>query len=264
MIFICVLLALIIERFFHWGKYRNWQWLDSYQKNLDIIFAKFSLDVQLFLLIFPIIFVVGFFQIFFYGRLFNIFSLILNLVVLIYCLGPENLWVEFLSRAETLRTVDINAALNHHAAKNLGVGAEFAKVFFNSAYHRVFAVIFWFAILGPVGAILYRIVEQLTERAIVVAPNALLVRQVLDWLPVRLLVLIFALGGHFTEVVSCLKKYARSNLASSDILLLQSGLLALDPAENTEDDSVLALESVELMDRALIMFLVLLAILVLI
>jgi len=88
------------------------------------------------------------------------------------------------------------------------------------AYRRVFAVLFWFLVLpGPAGAVLYRAVVLLAEewrgpvpgieptavvqsRAEFGAPaRALLVA--LDWLPVRLTALSFAIVGDFEDAVAC-------------------------------------------------------------
>lgn len=88
------------------------------------------------------------------------------------------------------------------------------------AYRRVFAVFFWFLVLpGPAGAVLYRAAVLLAEewrgplpgieptpvvqgRAEFGAPaRALLVA--LDWVPVRLTALSFAIVGDFEDAVAC-------------------------------------------------------------
>lgn len=88
------------------------------------------------------------------------------------------------------------------------------------AYRQVFAVLFWFAVLpGPAGAVLYRACLLLAQewrggepgdeetpitrsRAIFGAPaQSLLV--VLDWVPVRLTALSFAVVGDFEDAAWC-------------------------------------------------------------
>ncbi|HEY5366669.1 MAG TPA: CobD/CbiB family protein [Casimicrobiaceae bacterium] len=94
------------------------------------------------------------------------------------------------------------------------------------AYRQVFAVMFWFVILpGPAGAVLYRAAVLLAdewkapgknddttpigrERATFGQPA----RQVLawlDWIPVRLTALSFAIVGDFEDAVACWRTQAQ-------------------------------------------------------
>ena len=94
------------------------------------------------------------------------------------------------------------------------------------AYRQVFAVIFWFVILpGPAGAVLYRAVALLAEEwktpSPGVEPSAPVASRVefgrparrllalLDWIPVRLTALAFAVVGDFEDAVSCWRTQAR-------------------------------------------------------
>lgn len=70
----------------------------------------------------------------------------------------------------------------------------------NTVIERLFGVIFWFAILGPVGAILYRLSHELMLNY---ADNTVLSKSsermmaLLNWLPERFLAISFAITGHF-------------------------------------------------------------------
>ena len=88
------------------------------------------------------------------------------------------------------------------------------------AYRQVFAVLFWFVVLpGPAGAVLYRAAVLLAEewkgsakgddstpidreRAIFGAPARVLLTW-LDWIPVRLTSLSFAIVGDFEDAIAC-------------------------------------------------------------
>lgn len=62
---------------------------------------------------------------------------------------------------------------------------------------RWFAVIFYFALLGPAGALAYRLLQLCRE-----GPAPVLARRwlfVVDWVPARLLALTFAVAGDFTR-----------------------------------------------------------------
>jgi adenosylcobinamide-phosphate synthase len=93
------------------------------------------------------------------------------------------------------------------------------------AYRQVFAVIFWFVILpGPAGAVLYRAVALLAEEWGSAAPGveptphtqardafgrpARQLLALLDWIPVRLSALSFAIVGDFEDAVSCWRTQA--------------------------------------------------------
>ena len=64
-------------------------------------------------------------------------------------------------------------------------------------FERWFGVIFYFAILGPAGAVAYRLLHLYGERGEDAAPAATVsrVRFLVDWVPARLLIFAFALTG---------------------------------------------------------------------
>ncbi len=80
-----------------------------------------------------------------------------------------------------------------------------ASQIFEHSYQFIFARIFWFCLLGPVGLALYFFSDCLREylKAQKVECNELsavtMVLGVLDWIPVRLLGLTYALVGRFAE-----------------------------------------------------------------
>lgn len=93
------------------------------------------------------------------------------------------------------------------------------------AYRQVFAVIFWFVILpGPAGAVFYRAMALLAEEWGKAAPGveptpvmqardefgrpARMLLALLDWIPVRLTALSFAIVGDFEDAVACWRTQA--------------------------------------------------------
>jgi len=93
------------------------------------------------------------------------------------------------------------------------------------AYRQVFAVIFWFVILpGPAGAVLYRAAALLAEEWGAMTPGveptpltqardefgrpARRLLALLDWIPVRLTALSFAIVGDFEDAVACWRTQA--------------------------------------------------------
>ncbi len=94
------------------------------------------------------------------------------------------------------------------------------------AYRQVFAVVFWFMVLpGPVGAILYRAtallaaewkgalpgddMTVLTRSLLVFGRPARRLLWLIDWIPVRLTALSFAVVGDFEDAAYCWRTQAR-------------------------------------------------------
>lgn len=239
MTFLITLIALLIERFFDWSHIRQWKWFLGYQRWLQTtLIAKWPMYVVLLIEVLPLLIVVGVLNCILSNFLYGVLKLIFGLLVLMYCFGPANSWAEHANDDNVDTT-----------------GAAWIAELFPKIHARVFAVVFWFVIVGPVGCVFYRVLDFLKMQ-----PRALQVKEMLDWLPARLFTFLFALGGHFTRVFSCWKKKGIGGLASSDALLSECGIAAMDiPNEN----SLAKKEILALVDRVLIIGLVLLAIIVL-
>lgn len=162
-------------------------------------------------------------------------GLLVNVLVL-YCLMGFRRFSHALSAiVAALSANDIVAARRALAAWRGGpstadlTSADIARLAIErglvDAYRQVFGVIFWFVILpGPAGAVLYRAAALLAEEwkgpvaGIEPSPlvqsrsefgmpaRALLIA--LDWLPVRLTALSFAVVGDFEDAVACWRTQA--------------------------------------------------------
>ncbi|MCW5619614.1 MAG: CobD/CbiB family protein [Burkholderiales bacterium] len=104
------------------------------------------------------------------------------------------------------------------------------------AHRQVFGVIFWFILLpGPAGALLYRLSEEMERRWGRRQDEAFgafgefsaKAFRVLDWLPVRLSAVGFAIAGNFEDAISAWRTQARSWLNHSEGIVLASGAGAL-------------------------------------
>ncbi len=82
------------------------------------------------------------------------------------------------------------------------------------SHRHVFGVMAWFIVLGPVGAIGYRLAALLADRwggsqnADAFGSFAQRAFEVIDWLPVRLTAFSFAMTGNFTGAVECWREQA--------------------------------------------------------
>jgi AmpE protein len=277
MTFIVTFIALIIERFFDWSHLRGWYWFFAWAHAIKQRFMQVSSYAALAIVVLPLVLLVAFISWLISGWLYGFVTLIFQLVIFIYCLGPKNLWADGFACINALVQGDPQAAadklktsfgaannggyqqsLHHHLLGNIFVESN----------RRVFAIVFWFFILGPAGAVLYRLLALLATDApqatidSQMAQNARTSESVLDWIPVRILTFIFALGGHFVQVISVWRKQAPHGLSSNESMLTECGYAALGLETNgiiTEDGSA-ERHAISLLDRSFIIVLVIIAI----
>ena len=103
--------------------------------------------------------------------------------------------------------------------------------------HRyVFGVIFWFVLLpGPLGAVLYRFAFILSQKwgsrddpqFAAFGKFAVQIFEAIDWLPVRLTAISFAIVGDFEDAVYCWRSQAMSWFNPAQGVILASGAGAL-------------------------------------
>jgi len=191
---------------------------------------------------------------------------VLGVAVLLYCLGPRNFWADIFACTNSLTQGD-TALASENLKKAFGVAGtsdeqglhrQFLSRIFVVANSRVFAVVFWFTLLGPVGAVLYRVLV-LSERSF--GELAKKAQLGLDWAPVRVFTLFFALAGHFMKAFTCWRAQATQGLDSNQAMLSDCGLAALDIADDKHlaTDGSVERSAVALLDRVFIITLAVVA-----
>lgn len=103
------------------------------------------------------------------------------------------------------------------------------------SYRSIFGTVFWFVLLpGPIGAALYRLSQMLRQKWAfarldedVFGRFAKQIATCLDWLPVRLTAVSFAIVGDFEDAVYCWRAQARTCLDYVDGILMASAAGAL-------------------------------------
>jgi cobalamin biosynthesis protein CobD/CbiB len=158
-----------------------------------------------------------------------------NVAVLYLLMGFRRFSHAYTAVRNALRAGDLNAARRALAAWRGGATAdwssnEVAKLAIErgllDSYRQVFATLFWFTVLpGPAGAVLYRAASLLADewrgelrgaeitpiaqaRAIFGRPARYLL-WLLDWIPVRLTALSFAIVGDFEDAAFCWRTQAK-------------------------------------------------------
>ncbi len=134
------------------------------------------------------------------------------------------------------------------------------------SYERVFAVIFWFVVFGPAGLILYTSVISLRNCLQAEGHQSLLfyvlkLKAILDWAPVRLLGLSYAVVGHYSSVSKVWAVHWQGGLQSDAELTIEFGSAAL--GVNKSALNAMQPEVVQIIDRALIFWLITISLLTL-
>ncbi|NIF16491.1 regulatory signaling modulator protein AmpE [Pantoea sp. Cy-639] len=141
---------------------------------------------------------------------YGLLALPVHLLVLVYSLGRGDVKGSLGSFRDAWRRGDDQAAL-HVAERDLGLAAEDAPGLIKrvqgyllwQAYQSFFAVIFWYFLLGPAAALAYRLLALGGEHSQQPGLKSLAaqLRHAMDWLPVRVMALTFALVGNFVAVM---------------------------------------------------------------
>lgn len=280
---IVILICLGVERF--WSPIQNlrhWHWFDSYVEWLhETLKGKSFLNgpAGVVLAIAPISIVVGWLQQSFSGGWWEIFGLIFAVLVLVMSMGPKDLGADVVAYLDARRRGDDLA--ERLCAEDI-VGAKLPDEFINrtwiiianilgGAHHWIFGVLFWFMILGPVGAVIYRLAYQLSshaERYAVETPGfsnaALNLIYLLAWLPARVAAFGYAITGSFIDAMRYWRKHASSTTVADDEFLAATGLgaLRLDSADVLPTDANVR-EAMDLVRRAIFLWLTVIALMTL-
>ncbi len=250
--FIIVLIALLIERFFDWSHLRQWHWYTALQKMVSERLPGKNAYLIVAMTILPLLLLVFIIDYVLSQVLYGVLSVVFELCLLLYCFGPRNLWADAFASATAFSQNDSQLA-KEKLYDLFGVTDAGRSAFFIEANRRVFAIVFWFAILGPIGAVLYRalaISSRSTQTDL--SHSATYAASILDWIPARIFTFALALGGHFAKVFDCWRKKVGHGFNENDALLVECGAAAL----GQEDVEPLERRAVSLIDRAFVIMLV--------
>jgi len=139
---------------------------------------------------------------------------------------------------------------------------------FRQSNDRIFAVLFWFLVLGPLGALLYRLVYEVLQLRHDIhgafTDSARQLYYILNWPCLRLTILAYALVGSLIHTIDVWRDQDDLSLAQDDNLLPAAGMAAIacgdmDDGEDTES-RLYCIEHVDgLVKRSLLLWLTLIA-----
>ena len=239
--FLALIVGLTLERLLtQLFRLRAFHWLDpifdSAFKNLRIAQPNVAILAAI-LLVAIVVIPVGLIEYSLQGRLVYIPQFLFAVIVLVFCLGPRDLAetvADFGTAAENKDSAKINDLCAELLERDPEPGEEIEvdEAIYAQANNRIFGVVFWFVLLGPTGAWLFRVLDLMQRRAVrfnhsivnnnsldqesATSPDgqgkateswsrvvaaAILLHRVFAWVPGRLLALGFFLGGNFNKAL---------------------------------------------------------------
>jgi len=187
------------------------------------------------------------------AHLFGLPQLALAVLVLLLSFGPRDLRDEVDDYVDALGRGDRDAAdrrakeLLEGDAAGRGSGQREAveEAIFVQANNRIFGVIFWFMLLGPAGAWLFRVGDLMRRRAAFEAARhggvpqstggaPALLHGLLAWIPARLAAMSYALAGGFEDAIGnwriAVDRASKGLLDRTEDLLARVGKGSLQPS----------------------------------
>lgn len=237
-----ILLCLLSERYLvHALSYLRFNWFSAYCTKIyqSISQTKLLLNpaILLTILVLPLIVIAAIALFIANHLLFGLLKFLLHLVIFYYCLGPNNPFYPVRLETEVESSESV-------------VGSYFAHV-----NGQLFSVIFWYVCTGALGVLTYRLISLCREQELT-AKLATQLTNLLDWVPARLTVLLFLLVGNFQKGIHFYRQKFFSSPAKNEQFLSEGGLLTLRSSEN---ESVQLPDAESLVEHALVLYLVFLA-----
>lgn len=188
--------------------YGNWLgWLETQLADNGFWQGRWGIALALL----PPLAAVGLFQLALHEPLYGLAGLVFAVAVLFYAWGPRDLDLDvdaIINASDATSRREAMARLWPGAAPLTIDGGALVSAVFQNALRRWFGVLFWFLVLGPCGALLYRLTALASEGGYArklpaeAGEGARTLLQLLDWPVAQLLTLSLALVGNFDTVLS--------------------------------------------------------------
>lgn len=285
---IAILLSLFAESY--WRRLERWRrydWLDRYVDAMLPWLDRVKIPhgpVTVLAIMLPIGFVVWLLEAMLAG-VWGGFAYLFDIAILIFCVGPKDLnwqvqqYLHAIERGDEEASKELvceilgEDAYDENAPMQVAEGLR--EMLLTQIVDRILGVFFWFVLLGPIGAVLFRAAQLLEQYGAtqpgVFAAAAQRLYQIVYWLPARLCVIGYALAGNFVDTMSYWNSMADLWERESRDLLIVSGVGALrqdmrgtaDQWAQGEEIAIGVSHTLALVKRTVIIWLVVLALLTL-
>lgn len=226
MTLLAIIIGLSLGRFL--GHLQDLRQLTWFERFVDSVRANFRVGGEwngaagVLLAVVPPVLLVAIVQALLSEVLFGLLAFVFAVLVLVYTLGPRDLDADAEAYINALDVADEEDAqrcaaviLETEPPAEAGERTRLvADALLVKANEAVFAVLFWFAVLGPAGAALYRLAWVLKKKAGAGAEEtsdfaaaAQRLHGIVAWLPARLLAAGYALAGSFEEAIHAWRGY---------------------------------------------------------
>ena len=287
---ITILIALFLERFAGTlDDMRQFRWLGGYARWMRERLEAMGVSdgtVQFVITILPPLVLLALVALMVHGVVLGLLDIILGVFILLLCLGPRDINDQVDAYVEAGAMKDEERQKRH--AQDLLGNEEVpeaprertravVEAIFSEANERLFAVLFWFAVLGPLGALIYRLGGLLKapseDQPVAFMAAAARLQALMDWIPARLFALGYGLVGSFDAAFAVLAKSlpgSWQNMGEENIRLLREAgaeSLHLNQVRGDLDDpgelNALVERANGLIMRTLVVFLAVLALMTL-
>jgi AmpE protein len=236
--FLIIVIGLIIERSSsNRTIHRRFAWFENYATMLEnhlpsgIVASAWLLLVYS---LFPLLLLAALILYFVKGVLFGLPYFLISLIIFYYCLGPQ--------------------AIFTHSEEHEKPSEQELAYYFIQVNGQLFAVIFWFVIAGPLAAFAYRLISLFKAQEHT-SHTAVVVTNLLEWLPAKLTALLYLLVGNFQAGFHHFTRLFFTPPHNNDTMLSVCGLHAIGYTEHEVDMH----QAQTLVDHATVVLLVLLA-----
>lgn len=275
MALISIIIGLLFDRAFrHLHDLRDLSWFEYYSNAVTRFIQANGVVQMIAILLFPVM-VIATIQLLLSDFLLELPYLLFSVLVFAYCLGPACLSSDIEYYLDARRLGDEDEALHYAGALTERAAStapdqqtsDVTRAILHVANERIFAVIFWFVIIGPAGAMLYRLTTNLSKQEGLndsLSAVAILFQAVLTWVPARMLAMGYALTGHFDGALQAYRNRPyESDLALENYdVLVNTGMGALRDQEATDEISSI-ISARNLVMRSILIWIAVLALLTL-
>lgn len=273
---IAIIFSLVAERFLgSMEEFRRYGWFARYAawlRRLLSPYPQLNGAAGVILTLLPLLALVALLD-FYLTQWWFVVDLAFTVVVLLFCFGPTDLEAEVEAYVDAQERGDEESAC-WHAAELLGQQSPEISGLLNrriventlvEANERLLAVLFWFLVLGPAGALMYRLASQLAlgsgeREEEPMAEASLRLHAILAWLPARMCALLYALAGSFVDALHAWRSQTGTWYETTPAILIASGMGALGYEEGEEElsdehDTAMVHETLALVRRGVLVFL---------
>ncbi|MBT3548421.1 MAG: hypothetical protein HOI56_01315 [Gammaproteobacteria bacterium] len=186
----------------------------------------------------------------------SIFTFILDLTVLLYCLKPSefNRKVEEIKFSQENEVKDISSPRFNYILPNHKGRKFFENIFYNST-RNIFTVLFYFLILGPSGSLAFIILDnyiyndkmKINQKS---KKELKIILSIIEYIPIRLCIFSFAVVANYelcSEAWRTSKK--EKNLYDSNIALINTvGMASYEKLEidskDADEEKIIFIQSI--------------------